>query len=87
MVITRLPATAYAALRGAFQAPMKRYPSANSTSTLLDTCYDFSGFQTMSYPKIGFVFGGGVTVDVDAAGIFFSAECSAVLLGFCRKQG
>ncbi|CAB4296505.1 unnamed protein product [Prunus armeniaca] len=64
-VIKRLPATAYAVLRGAFQEAMKNYTLTMGDS-LLDTCYDFSCLDTVSYSKIAFVFGDGLTVDLDA---------------------
>ncbi|CAN6539542.1 unnamed protein product [Malus baccata var. baccata] len=85
-VITRLPATPYAALRAAFRKAMEKYPFAKSKSALLDTCYDFSGLKTVSYPKIGFVFGGGVTVDLDATGILFQTSGSQFCLAFAGNK-
>ncbi|CAL8995944.1 unnamed protein product [Prunus brigantina] len=84
-VITRLPATAYASLRGAFQEAMKNYTLTKGYS-LLDTCYDFSGLDTVSYPKIAFVFGDGLTVDVDATGIFVPISPSQVCLAFAGNE-
>ncbi|CAB4265924.1 unnamed protein product [Prunus armeniaca] len=69
-VIKRLPATAYAVLRGAFQEAMKNYTLTMGDS-LLDTCYDFSCLDTVSYSKIAFVFGDGLTVDLDACANWF----------------
>ncbi|XP_068314400.1 aspartyl protease family protein At5g10770-like [Pyrus communis] len=85
-VITRLPATAYTALRNAFREAMKRYPTARSISSLLDTCYDFSGIKTITFPKIGFVFGNGVTVDVDATGILVQQSASQFCLAFAGNK-
>ncbi|CAN6582803.1 unnamed protein product [Malus baccata var. baccata] len=85
-VITRLPATAYTALRDAFREAMKRYPTAKSISSLLDTCYDFSGFKTITFPTIGFVFGNGVTVDVDATGIVVPQSASQFCLAFAGNK-
>ncbi|TQE11229.1 hypothetical protein C1H46_003235 [Malus baccata] len=84
--ITRLPATAYTALRDAFREAMKRYPTAKSISSLLDTCYDFSGFKTITFPTIGFVFGNGVTVDVDATGIVVPQSDSQFCLAFAGNK-
>ncbi|XP_034199992.1 aspartyl protease family protein At5g10770-like [Prunus dulcis] len=84
-VITRLPATAYAVLRGAFREAMKNYTLTNGDS-LLDTCYDFSGLNTVSYPKIAFVFGDGLTVDLDATGILFQISPSQVCLAFAGNK-
>ncbi|CAL2233593.1 unnamed protein product [Prunus armeniaca] len=84
-VITRLPATAYAVLRGAFQEAMKNYTLTMGYS-LLDTCYDFSGLDTVSYPKIAFVFGDGLTVDLDATGILIPISPSQVCLAFAGNK-
>ncbi|TQE11225.1 hypothetical protein C1H46_003231 [Malus baccata] len=65
---------------------MKRYPTAKSISSLLDTCYDFSGFKTITLPTIGFVFGNGVTVDVDATGILFQQSASQFCLAFAGNK-
>ncbi|XP_009359069.1 aspartyl protease family protein At5g10770 [Pyrus x bretschneideri] len=85
-VITRLPATAYTALRDAFREAMKRYPTAKPISSLLDTCYDFSGFKTITLPTIGFVFGNGVTVDVDETGILVQQRASQFCLAFAGNK-
>ncbi|CAB4265915.1 unnamed protein product [Prunus armeniaca] len=84
-VITRLPATAYASLRGAFREAMKNYTLTKSFS-LLDTCYDISGLNTFSYPEIAFVFGDGLTVDLDATGILFLISPSQVCLAFAGNM-
>ncbi|KAL6216014.1 hypothetical protein ACLB2K_009241 [Fragaria x ananassa] len=84
-VITRLPATAYSALRDAFRQGMKSYPQAEALS-ILDTCYDLSGSKTVSYPKIAFAFGGGVTLDLDATGILYVASVSQVCLAFAGNS-
>ncbi|KAL6295889.1 hypothetical protein ACE6H2_004031 [Prunus campanulata] len=80
-VITRLPPTAYSALKTAFRQRMKSYPLTQALS-ILDTCYDFSSFKTVSYPKISFVFDGGLTQDLDATGILYVASADQVCLAF-----
>ncbi|KAB2598934.1 protein ASPARTIC PROTEASE IN GUARD CELL 2-like [Pyrus ussuriensis x Pyrus communis] len=85
-VIMRLPATPYAALRAALRKAMEKYPFAKWKSALLNTCYDFSGLKTVSYPKIGFVFGGGVTVDLDATGVLFQTSSSHCCLAFAGNN-
>ncbi|XP_048446325.1 aspartyl protease family protein At5g10770-like [Pyrus x bretschneideri] len=85
-VITHLPATPYAALRAAFRKAMEKYPFAKSKSALLDTCYDLSGLKTVSYPKIGFVFGGGVTVDLDSTGVLFQTSGLQFCLAFAGNK-
>ncbi|XP_050366866.1 aspartyl protease family protein At5g10770-like [Argentina anserina] len=84
-VITRLPATAYSALRDAFRQGMKSYPQAEALS-ILDTCYNLSGSKTVSYPKIAFAFGGGLTLDLDATGILYVASASQVCLAFAGNS-
>ncbi|XP_024180397.1 aspartyl protease family protein At5g10770 isoform X1 [Rosa chinensis] len=84
-MITRLPATAYNALRDAFKRGMKSYPQAEALS-ILDTCYDLSGSSKVSYPKIAFAFSGGLTLDLDATGIFYVASASQVCLAFAGNS-
>ncbi|XP_004297874.1 PREDICTED: protein ASPARTIC PROTEASE IN GUARD CELL 2-like [Fragaria vesca subsp. vesca] len=69
-VISRLPPTAFSALRDAFQAAMTSYPSVPGDG-FLDTCYDLNCNPTVTYPKIEFVFGDGVTLTLDATGIVY----------------
>ncbi|KAE8731652.1 hypothetical protein F3Y22_tig00002793pilonHSYRG00205 [Hibiscus syriacus] len=58
-VITRLPLTAYSALSSEFRKLMSQYPTAQTLS-ILDTCYDFTKYSSISVPKISVFFGGGV---------------------------
>ncbi|VAI60246.1 unnamed protein product [Triticum turgidum subsp. durum] len=71
-IITRLPPTAYTALKTAFKDGMKQYPPAPSRS-ILDTCFDFSGQDNVSIPTVALVFDGGAVVDLDANGIIFGS--------------
>ncbi|XP_065004320.1 aspartyl protease family protein At5g10770-like isoform X2 [Musa acuminata AAA Group] len=68
--ITHLPPSAYETLRSAFGSYMSQYPSAPPTHGL-DTCYNFSGYETITVPKVALQFGDGVTLDVDSSGILF----------------
>ncbi|BAT88601.1 Aspartyl protease family protein [Vigna angularis] len=83
-VITRLPPTAYAALRSAFRQGMSKYPSAPELS-ILDTCYDLSAYKVISIPKINFVFGGSVTVELQPQGILYVASTKQVCLAFAAN--
>ncbi|XWS70532.1 hypothetical protein CRYUN_Cryun03dG0055800 [Craigia yunnanensis] len=78
-VITRLPPTAYAALRSAFRKQMSRYPTAQPLS-ILDTCYDFSKYSSVIVPKLSFFFSGGVEVPIDTKGILYVNSISQVCL-------
>uniref|UniRef100_A0A1D1YQ62 Aspartic proteinase nepenthesin-1 n=2 Tax=Anthurium amnicola TaxID=1678845 RepID=A0A1D1YQ62_9ARAE len=80
-VITRLPPSAYSALRSAFRAAMAKYPMA-PPRTLLDTCYDFSNTETISYPVVSLHFGGGAELQLELPGIFYVADISQACLGF-----
>ncbi|KAJ6434813.1 hypothetical protein OIU84_000118 [Salix udensis] len=68
-VISRLPPAAYSALRASFKKLMSKYPLTKALS-ILDTCYDFSNYTTISVPKIGFFFSSGIEVDIDVSGVF-----------------
>ncbi|KAJ9545957.1 hypothetical protein OSB04_025664 [Centaurea solstitialis] len=79
VVFTRLPATAYAALRQAFRAEMTNYTLAKPLDTL-DTCYDFSNTTTVTVPGISMLWGGNTKVDISSHGILFgnnSQRCLA----------
>ncbi|XP_019054401.1 PREDICTED: aspartyl protease family protein At5g10770-like [Nelumbo nucifera] len=65
-VISRLPPTAYGALKSAFQQAvlMSNFPPAKPISHF-DTCYDLSGYETVSVPPIVLHFRGGTDIKVD----------------------
>ncbi|PON73172.1 Aspartic peptidase [Parasponia andersonii] len=85
-VITRLPPTAYGALSSEFQKQMSSlgYPKASALS-ILDTCYDLSGYRSVTIPTISFSFGGGATVDLDSTGILYASKISQVCLAFAAN--
>ncbi|OMO90656.1 Peptidase A1 [Corchorus olitorius] len=80
-VITRLPPTAYEALKSAFRKQMSQYPLAQPLS-ILDTCYDFTNYSTVSVPKISFFFKQDVEVPIDGKGVFYVNDISQVCLAF-----
>ncbi|KAI3508308.1 hypothetical protein L1887_23314 [Cichorium endivia] len=84
-VITRLPPTAYSALRTAFRAGMTQYPLTKAWS-ILDTCYDFSKFTTVYIPKINLVWGGNANVDIHPQGILLANGASQVCLAFAANE-
>lgn len=86
-VITRLPPKAYAALKSAFMEKMLNYAITPSGDSELDTCYDFTGLETVTIPKIAFSFSGGTVVELDPKGILYpSNERSKVCLGFAGNR-
>ncbi|RHN67175.1 putative nepenthesin [Medicago truncatula] len=84
-VITRLPPSTYASLRNAFRKEMAKYPAASGFS-ILDTCYDLRGRNNVVVPKISFVFGGGVTVELGAHGVLFTVSSRQVCLAFAANR-
>ncbi|XXG80249.1 hypothetical protein AAC387_Pa09g1164 [Persea americana] len=84
-VITRLPPSAYTALRSSFKQAMSKYPSSAAVS-ILDTCYDFSGFSTVTVPKIVMQFRGGANIDVDFSGILVGVGSSKACLAFAGNS-
>ncbi|XP_077237433.1 aspartyl protease family protein At5g10770-like [Tasmannia lanceolata] len=82
-VITRLAPSAYSALRGAFRQYMSNYPSAEALS-ILDTCYDLTGYDTVTVPKITLQFRGGV--DVNVKGILYGSSPSQICLAFAGNN-
>ncbi|XP_054797536.1 aspartyl protease family protein At5g10770-like [Prosopis cineraria] len=83
-LITRLSPSVYTALRSEIRRRMAMYPMASEMS-ILDTCYDFSGYKTVMFPKISLVFGGGVKLDLAASGIFIAVSPKQVCLAFAAN--
>ncbi|PWA76347.1 aspartic peptidase A1 family [Artemisia annua] len=84
-VITRLPPTAYSALSKEFRAQMTKYPLTNASS-ILDTCYDFSNYTTITIPKISMVWSGNTKLDLVPQGIFYVNSVSQVCLAFAGNR-
>ncbi|KAL0888165.1 hypothetical protein Bca101_012148 [Brassica carinata] len=84
-VISRLPPRAYEALRSAFKARMSRYPIAAGFA-ILDTCFDLTGFESISFPRVSFTFSGGVVVYFDPRGILYSPTTSYYCLAFAGND-
>ncbi|KAF7815880.1 aspartyl protease family protein [Senna tora] len=84
-VISRLPPGAYGPLRDAFQKGMSKYPKAAAVS-ILDTCYDLSGYKTIAVPKISLSFGGGVNLELDGNGILYVVSEKQVCLAFAGNS-
>ncbi|KAF8662240.1 hypothetical protein HU200_056442 [Digitaria exilis] len=74
-IVTRLPPTAYVALRAAFRNSMGMYRLAKPKGGL-DTCYDFTGVGKVRLPRIELVFDGDAAVELDPSGVLFN-DCLA----------
>ncbi|KAH7841247.1 hypothetical protein Vadar_027549 [Vaccinium darrowii] len=84
-VVTRLQPEAYSALRTSFRQQMMNYTMTKGVS-LFDTCYDFSGHDTVVFPEITFVFGGNVEVPIDPSGILFGTSQTQACLAFAGNK-
>ncbi|KAH0857141.1 hypothetical protein HID58_085402 [Brassica napus] len=62
-VISRLPPKAYAALRSAFKAKMSLHKNTSAVS-VLDMCFDLTGFKTVTIPTVSFYFSGGAVLEL-----------------------
>ncbi|XP_072994598.1 aspartyl protease family protein At5g10770-like [Typha latifolia] len=84
-VITRLPPDAYSALRSAFQRKMSGYKSASAFS-ILDTCYDFTGYNNVKIPTVALQFDGSVMANLDVSGILYVQSISQACLAFAGNS-
>ncbi|XP_042515844.1 aspartyl protease family protein At5g10770-like [Macadamia integrifolia] len=84
-VITRLAPKAYSALKSAYRKAMSKYPTAPAYS-ILDTCYNLSGYSTVTVPTIVLHFGGGTSLNVDQSGILVQASSTQYCLAFAGNS-
>ncbi|KAL6996754.1 hypothetical protein U1Q18_006882 [Sarracenia purpurea var. burkii] len=80
-VITRLPPAIYRATKAEFQKQFSGFPTAPSFS-ILDTCFNLTGYEEVEIPTIKMNFEGGAELSVDASGTFYfvKADGSQVCL-------
>ncbi|CBI21177.3 unnamed protein product, partial [Vitis vinifera] len=64
---------------------MSKYPKA-APASILDTCYDFSQYDTVDVPKINLYFSDGAEMDLDPSGIFYILNISQVCLAFAGNS-
>jgi Xylanase inhibitor C-terminal/Xylanase inhibitor N-terminal len=69
-VITRLPPSIYKALKAEFVAQFSTYPSVASFS-ILDTCFNLSGYDEVRVPTLKLEFEGDVEVSIDVTGVLY----------------
>lgn len=75
-VISRLVPSVYTALKAEVLKQFSGYPSAPGYS-LLDTCFNLSGYESVDVPILKLQFEGGVEVDVDVSGVFYFVKQDA----------
>ncbi|XP_077236743.1 eukaryotic aspartyl protease family protein [Tasmannia lanceolata] len=75
-VITRLVPSVYRALRDEFLRQFTGYSSAPGFS-ILDTCFNLSGYAEVEIPTLKLHFEGDVQVNVDVSGVFYFVKTDA----------
>jgi hypothetical protein len=83
--VTRLPQEAYAALRDAFVAAVGALPRAPGVS-LLDTCYDLSGYTSVRVPTVSFYFDGAATLTLPARNLLLEVDGGIYCLAFAPSS-
>ncbi|XP_078154403.1 aspartyl protease family protein At5g10770-like [Carex rostrata] len=83
--ITQLPPDAYQALRSAFREHMTQYKMVPGIS-MFDTCYDFTGFDSVTIPTVGIQFLNNVSIDLVPNGILYAISSSQVCLAFASNS-
>ncbi|XP_058200893.1 aspartyl protease family protein At5g10770-like [Rhododendron vialii] len=82
---TRLQPGAYAALRTSFLEATKDY-NRTAGGLIFDTCYDFTGYDTVRVPTISFLFAGNIEVPIDVSGILIYVGSSRFCLAFAGNS-
>ncbi|CAM8895212.1 unnamed protein product [Rhodiola kirilowii] len=83
-VISRLPPTAYGAIKTEFRKQMSKYKLTTALS-ILDTCYDFGNLTTVSVPKVSFVFKGNVELAVAPVGVLYGSSKNQICLAMAAN--
>uniref|UniRef100_A0A0E0QRK4 Peptidase A1 domain-containing protein n=1 Tax=Oryza rufipogon TaxID=4529 RepID=A0A0E0QRK4_ORYRU len=69
-IITSLVPSVYNAVKAEFLSQFAEYPQAPGFS-ILDTCFNLTGFREVQIPSLKFVFEGNVEVEVDSSGVLY----------------
>lgn len=64
---------------------MSKYPSTSAVS-ILDTCFDLTGYKTVTIPKVAFSFSGGAVVELGSKGVLYPFKISQVCLAFAGNS-
>lgn len=82
-VISRLSPSVYKAFKAEFLKQFYGFPLAYGFS-ILDTCFDLSGYQKVNIPTIKMSFEGNVELNVDVTGILYvvKTDLSQICLAF-----
>ncbi|XP_038899807.1 aspartyl protease family protein At5g10770 [Benincasa hispida] len=82
-VITRLSPSIYRAFKAEFEKQFSGYKTTPGFS-ILNTCYNLSGYQEVNIPTVKFIFEGNAEMTVDVEGIFYfvKSDASQICLAF-----
>ncbi|CAL1399929.1 unnamed protein product [Linum trigynum] len=75
-VITRLPPSTYRTVKAEFLRQFSGVPTAPGFS-ILDTCFNLTGYQEIDVPTISINFEGNVKLQVDLTGVFYFVKADA----------
>ncbi|KAJ4837480.1 hypothetical protein Tsubulata_047011 [Turnera subulata] len=70
-LISHLPPAVYSTMARAFEDLMTDYPRTDGYEDF-QTCYDFTGYDSVKIPSISFHFNGGLELAVDKSGIMIA---------------
>ncbi|KAL5200883.1 hypothetical protein ABZP36_035237 [Zizania latifolia] len=86
-IITSLVPSVYNPVKAEFLSQFAAYPQAPGFS-ILDTCFNLTGFREVQIPSLKFVFEGSVEVEVDSSGVlyFVSSDASQVCLALASLK-
>ncbi|KAK3133646.1 hypothetical protein QOZ80_6AG0539240 [Eleusine coracana subsp. coracana] len=73
-------------LRSAFRRAMGQYKRAPALSTVLDTCYDFTGHATVHVPSVALVFADGTELNLGPRGVMYVASVAQACLAFAAIE-
>jgi hypothetical protein len=77
-IITRLPPSLYNALKAEFLKQFTGYPIAPGIS-ILDTCFNLTGFEEVSVPNLSMHFEDNVELNVDANSILYMTKDASLV--------
>lgn len=75
-VISRLPPSIYGAVRAEFMKQFSGFPPAPAFS-ILDTCFNLTGYKEVNIPTIRMHFDGNADLVVDVTGVFYFVKTDA----------
>ncbi|XP_038688635.1 aspartyl protease family protein At5g10770-like [Tripterygium wilfordii] len=84
--ITRLPGSFHEALKSEFKELMSGYSQTSPLPPLLDTCYDLTGHNNVTVPKMVLHFEGSNDVELDSSAVLWRENESQACLAFAGNE-